>query len=55
MAKHTRGLVAQHLWPEGADAKTPNVLQRVVAQRFETTLARPGRHGQSRILNTKLW
>jgi hypothetical protein len=45
MAKHTRGLVARHLCEEGADARTAKALQRVIAQRFETTLteqARPG-------------
>jgi hypothetical protein len=46
MAKHTRGLVARHVCEEGADARTAKTLERVLAQRFETTLAKPTRPGQ---------
>ena len=52
MAKHTRGLVARHLCESGVDARTPAALERVVAQRFETTLTRPTRPGQPWVLQT---
>ena len=52
LAKHTRGLVARHLCEEGADARTATALQRVVAQRFETTLTRSARPGRPWILDT---
>jgi uncharacterized protein len=52
MAKHTRGLVARHLCEQRVDAATPNALQRVVTQRFETTLTKPARPGQPWILDT---
>jgi cytoplasmic iron level regulating protein YaaA (DUF328/UPF0246 family) len=51
-AKHTRGLVARHLCEQGADARTARSLQRIVAQRFETTLTKPTRTGQPWILDT---
>ena len=54
MAKHTRGLVARHLCETGADARTPTALERVVAQRFETALAKPARPGQPWILDTSV-
>jgi cytoplasmic iron level regulating protein YaaA (DUF328/UPF0246 family) len=54
MAKHTRGLVARHLCESGVDARTPKALERVVAQRFETTLAGPVRPGQPWILDTSV-
>ena len=54
MAKHTRGLVARHLCESGVDAKSAKTLQRVVAQRFETTLTRPARPGQPWILDTSV-
>lgn len=53
MAKHTRGLVARHLCEQGVDARTARALQRVVAQRFETTLTKPSRPGQPWILDTR--
>lgn len=46
LAKHTRGLVARHLCQEGDNPRTAMALHRVVAQRFETTLTKPGRLGQ---------
>jgi len=54
MAKHTRGLVARHLCESGVDARTPKALERVVTQRFETTLARPARPGRPWILDTSV-
>jgi len=54
MAKHTRGLVARHLCEEGADARTAKALQRVIAQRFETTLTEPARPGLPWILHTSV-
>ena len=54
MAKHTRGLVARHLCESGVDARTPTALERVAAQRFETTLAKPVRPGQPWILDTSV-
>jgi cytoplasmic iron level regulating protein YaaA (DUF328/UPF0246 family) len=54
MAKHTRGLVARHLCEAGADARTANALQQIVAQRFDTTLSEPVRPGQPWILNASL-
>jgi len=50
MAKRTRGLVARHLCEAGVDARTTKSLERVVAQCFETTLAKPTRPGQPWIL-----
>jgi len=54
MAKHTRGLVARHLCESGVDARTANALERVVAQRFATTLNRPSRPGQPWVLDTSI-
>ena len=54
MAKHTRGLVARYLCESGVDARTPKALERVVAQRFETTLTGPVRPGQPWILDTSV-
>ncbi|MHB8274870.1 MAG: YaaA family protein [Dermatophilaceae bacterium] len=54
MAKHTRGLVARHLCESGVDARTAKALERVVAQRFETTLTKPVRPGQPWILDTSV-
>jgi cytoplasmic iron level regulating protein YaaA (DUF328/UPF0246 family) len=54
LAKHTRGLVARHLCEAGADARTATALERIVAQRFETTLTRPDRPGHPWILDTLL-
>lgn len=54
MAKHTRGLVARHLCQSGVDARTARALERVVAQRFETTLTKPLRPAQPWVLNTTL-
>jgi len=51
-AKHTRGLVARHLCEAGADARTATALERIVAQRFETTLTRPTRPGHPWVLDT---
>ena len=45
LAKHTRGLVARHLCEAGADARTVNALEKVIAQRFETTSTKPIRAG----------
>lgn len=52
LAKHTRGLVARHLCQEGGDPRTPKALQRIVAQRFDTTLTKPTRQGHPWTLNT---
>ena len=52
MTKHTRGLVARHLCEQGVDARTPEALQRIVAQHFETTLTRPRRPGKPWTLDT---
>lgn len=46
MAKHTRGLVARHLCEAGVDARTPQRLADVLADRFEVELAPPGRTGR---------
>ncbi|MHB8185753.1 MAG: YaaA family protein [Dermatophilaceae bacterium] len=54
MAKHTRGLVARQLCESGVDARTAKALERVVAQRFETTLTKPVRPGQPWILDTSV-
>ena len=54
MAKHTRGLVARHLCESGVDARTAKALERVVAQRFETTLTKPARPGLPWILDTRI-
>ena len=54
MAKHVRGLVARHLCESGVDAGTAKGLERVVAQRFETTLTKPGRPGRPWILDTRI-
>jgi len=54
MAKHTRGLVTRHLCEAGVDARTAKALERVVAQRFETTLTKPARPGQPWILDTSV-
>ena len=51
LAKHTRGLVARHLCEAGTDARTAVALERVVSQRFETTLTKPTRPGQPWILD----
>jgi len=51
-AKHTRGLVARHLCETGVDARTATAVERVVAQRFGTTLTRPSRPGRPWILDT---
>ena len=50
LAKHTRGLVARHVCEAGVDARTTRSLERVLAQRFETTLTKPTRPGQPWIL-----
>ena len=50
-AKHTRGLVARHICEAGVDARTTTSLERVLAQRFDTTLTRPARPGQPWILD----
>jgi uncharacterized protein len=52
MAKHTRGLVARHVCEAGIDARTATALERVVAQRFATTLTEPDRPGRPWILDT---
>ncbi|MEO6144267.1 MAG: peroxide stress protein YaaA [Dermatophilaceae bacterium] len=52
MAKHTRGLVARHLCESGVEARTAKALERVVAQRFMTTLTEPARPGRPWILDT---
>jgi uncharacterized protein len=52
MAKHTRGLVARHLCEAGAHARTAKALQRIVAERFDTTLTKPDRPGQPWVLDT---
>jgi hypothetical protein len=52
-AKHTRGLVARHVCEAGVDARTATALERVVAERFETTLTRPARPGKPWILETQ--
>lgn len=52
MAKHTRGLVARHLCEAGVDARTATALERVVAQRFGTTLTSPSSPSRPWILNT---
>ena len=54
MAKHTRGLVARHVCEGGADARTVKALQRVVDQRFDTTLTVPVRPGQPWILKARV-
>ena len=54
MAKHTRGLVARHLCQSGVDARSAKTLQRVVDQRFETTLTKPTRPGQPWTLDTSI-
>ena len=54
MAKHTRGLVARHLCQSGVDARSAKTLQRVVAQRFETTLTKPTRPSQPWTLDTSI-
>jgi len=54
MAKHTRGLVARYLCEAGVDARTASALRRIVAQRFETTLARPARPGRPWILDVSI-
>ena len=51
LAKHTRGLVARHLCEFGADARTVNALNKVVAQRFETTSTKPIRPGRPWLLD----
>src|SRR6478672_12745977 len=51
MAKHTRGLVARHLCQVGTDARTPQALQQVAEQAFETTLTPPRRDGQPWVLD----
>jgi hypothetical protein len=52
LAKQTRGLVARHVCEAGVDARTTESLERVLAQRFDTTLAKPTRPGQPWILET---
>jgi hypothetical protein len=52
-AKHTRGLVARHVCEAGVDARSATALERVVAERFETTLTRPARPGKPWILDTQ--
>jgi uncharacterized protein len=54
MAKHTRGLVVRHLCQFGVDAKSAKALQRVVEQRFDTTLTKPARPGRPWILDTRI-
>lgn len=51
LAKHTRGLVARHLCEAGPDARTVTALNKVVAQRFDTTLTRPLRPGKPWLLD----
>ena len=51
MAKHTRGLVARHLCQAGVEARTPQKLQHIVSQRFNTTLTAPVRPGRPWILD----
>ena len=51
LAKHTRGLVARHLCESGVEAKNVKALERVVAQRFKTTLTEPARPGRPWILD----
>jgi cytoplasmic iron level regulating protein YaaA (DUF328/UPF0246 family) len=53
LAKHTRGLVVRHLCESGVDARTAGALEQVVAQRFETTLAKPAGPGQPWILDVR--
>jgi hypothetical protein len=52
MTKYTRGLVARHLCDHGLDARTPEALQQIVAQRFKTTLTKPRRPGKPWTLDT---
>lgn len=52
LAKHTRGLLARHLCECGADPRSVTSLEKVVAQRFETTLTRPPRPGDPWVLDT---
>jgi hypothetical protein len=52
LAKHTRGLVARQVCEAGVDARTAPALERVVAQRFGTTLTEPARSGRPWILDT---
>ena len=47
MAKHTRGLVARFLCEAGVDARTPQRLADVLADRFEVGLAPPARTGRA--------
>jgi hypothetical protein len=54
MAKHTRGLVARHLCESGVDTRTVKALERVVAQRFETSLTPPARAGRPWILDASI-
>jgi cytoplasmic iron level regulating protein YaaA (DUF328/UPF0246 family) len=54
MAKHTRGLVARQVCEAGVDARTATALERVVAERFETTLTKPARAGKPWILDTRV-
>jgi cytoplasmic iron level regulating protein YaaA (DUF328/UPF0246 family) len=54
LAKHTRGLVARHVCEAGANPRTATALERVVAQRFGTTLTRPTRPGRPWILDVAL-
>jgi len=51
MAKHTRGLVARHLCEAGVDARTPQRLADVLADRFEVDLAPPSRTGRPWVLS----
>jgi cytoplasmic iron level regulating protein YaaA (DUF328/UPF0246 family) len=51
LAKHTRGLVARHVCEAGVNARTPAALERVVSQRFGTTLTKPARPGRPWILD----
>lgn len=51
MAKHTRGLVVRHLCQAGVVARTPQRLQHIVSQRFNTTLTAPARPEQPWILD----
>lgn len=54
MAKHTRGLVARHLCGATAAPRTPQALERVVAQAFTTRLTAPAGAGQPWVLDTNV-
>jgi cytoplasmic iron level regulating protein YaaA (DUF328/UPF0246 family) len=50
-AKHTRGLVARHVCQTGVDARTPQRLASLLAERFDVGLAAPVRAGRPWLLS----